>query len=89
MTIQYIPLSKLVPSPDNVRKTDRLGGIDQLAANIVANGLLQNLQAKANGNDQFEIVAGGRRLAALKLLAKQKKKIPIISCRATCRTATT
>src|ERR1700759_892874 len=73
MTIQYIPLSKLVPSPDNVRKTDRLSGIDALAANIAANGLLQNLQAKASGKDQFEIVAGGRRLAALKLLVKQKK----------------
>src|ERR1700744_4123001 len=72
MTIQYIPLSELVPSPDNVRKTDRLSGIDALAASIAANGLLQNLQAKASAKDQFEIVAGGRRLAALKLLAKQK-----------------
>ena len=48
MTIQYLPLSKLVPSPDNVRKTDRLSGIEQLAASIEAHGLLQNLQVKPN-----------------------------------------
>lgn len=30
MTIQYIPLTKLVPSPDNVRKTDAARGIEQL-----------------------------------------------------------
>src|SRR6202046_4829958 len=73
MTIQYLPLSKLVPSPDNVRKTDRLSGIEQLAASIEAHGLLQNLQAKPATKGTFEIVAGSRRLAALKLMAKQKK----------------
>ena len=73
MTIQYLPLSKLVPSPDNVRKTDRLSGIEQLAASIEAHGLLQNLQVKPNSKGQFEVAAGGRRLAALKLIAKQKK----------------
>jgi ParB family chromosome partitioning protein len=73
MTIQYLPLSKLVPSPDNVRKTDRLSGIEQLAASIEVHGLLQNLQVKPNAKGQFEVAAGGRRLAALKLMAKQKK----------------
>src|SRR4051812_4458530 len=73
MTIQYISLTKLVPSPDNVRKTDRLSGIEQLAASIKAHGLLQNLQVKPNAKGQFEVVAGERRLAALKLLAKQKQ----------------
>ena len=48
MNIQYLPLSKLVPSPDNVRKTDRSNGIEQLAASIEAHGLLQNLQVKPN-----------------------------------------
>jgi ParB family transcriptional regulator, chromosome partitioning protein len=72
MTIQYLPLSKLVPSPDNVRKTDSLRGIEQLAASIEAHGLLQNL-VKLNDKGQFEVAADGRRLAALKLMAKQKK----------------
>ncbi len=70
MQIETISLSKLVPSPANVRKakTDITG----LAANIMAHGLLQNLQVSPNG-ETYEVVAGGRRLAALKYLAKQKK----------------
>ena len=84
MTIQYLPLSKLVPSPDNVRKTDRLSGIEQLAASIEAHGLLQNLQAKPASEGVFEVVAGSRRLAALKLLAKRKKIAPdfLVPCNA-------
>ena len=73
MTIQYLPLSKLVPCPANVRKTDRASAIEQLAASIAAHGLLQKLQVKPNTKGQFEVVAGGRRLAALALMAKQKK----------------
>ena len=84
MTIQYLPLSKLVSSPDNVRKTDRLSGIEQLAASIEAHGLLQNLQAKPSSIGVFEVVAGSRRLAALKLLAKRKKIAPdfLVPCNA-------
>src|SRR3954462_7189601 len=70
MQIETIPLSKLVPSPANVRKAKSdIGG---LAASIMAHGLLQNLQVCPNGGT-YEVVAGGRRLAALKYLAKQKK----------------
>ena len=73
MNIQNLPLSKLVPSPANVRKTDRSNGIEQLAASIKAHGLLQNVQVKEAANGQFEVIAGGRRLAALRLLAKRKE----------------
>jgi ParB family chromosome partitioning protein len=73
MTIQYIALSKLVPSPANVRKTDRGAGLEQLAASIEAHGLLQNLQVKPASKGRFEVAAGERRLAALSLLAKRKK----------------
>lgn len=74
--LKTIPLCQLKPSKINVRKTDRLADIEQLAASIDANGLLENLivQRVANGAEpSFEVVAGGRRLAALKLLAKRKK----------------
>jgi ParB family transcriptional regulator, chromosome partitioning protein len=74
MNIQLIALTQLVPSPANVRKTYAKTGIEGLAASIAAHGLLQNLQVRASGKgDSFEVVAGGRRHAALKLLAKQKK----------------
>ena len=58
MNIQNLPLTQLVPSPANVRKTDRLSGIEQLAASIKAHGLLQNLQVKPNASGQFEVIAG-------------------------------
>src|SRR5665213_2006409 len=72
MNIQQIPLNKLVPSEANVRKTGAATGIEELAANIKALGLLQNLAVRESDCGKFEVVAGRRRLAALKLLAKQK-----------------
>jgi ParB family transcriptional regulator, chromosome partitioning protein len=70
--IQQIPLNRLVPSSANLRKTDRMAGIEELAASIKAHGLLQNLQVRAGDDGKFEVVAGMRRLAALKRLAKEK-----------------
>ena len=72
MTIELIPLSKLIPCPANVRRTGRNDGIAELSASIKAHGLLQNLQVRAGTGGKFEVVAGQRRLAALKLLAKAK-----------------
>lgn len=72
MKISMIPLTKLAPSEANVRKTGASVGIEELAASIAAHGLLQNLQVRPCAKGKFEVVAGGRRLAALKLLAKRK-----------------
>ncbi len=70
-----VPLSRLVsrPAGRNVRKTPRMS-IPELAASIQRVGLLQNLIviAAADG-EHYEVVAGGRRLAALKLLAKKHR----------------
>lgn len=68
-----IPLSKLWPSSRNVRKS---GGtsIPELAASIARVGLLQNLNVVlAPDGEHYEVVAGRRRLAALKLLVKRRK----------------
>jgi ParB family chromosome partitioning protein len=72
MKIRMIPLTALVPSPANVRKTGTMNGIAELAASIEAHGLLQNLQVRKADGSKFEVVAGSRRHAALKLLAKRK-----------------
>jgi len=72
MNIQMIPLNQLVVSPANVRKTGAKIRIEELAANIAAIGLLQNLQVRPTDSGTYEVVAGSRRMAALKLLAKQK-----------------
>lgn len=71
--LHLIALSRLRPSNRNVRKS---GGtsIPSLAASILRVGLLQNLTVVASvDGEHFEVVAGKRRLAALKLLAKRRK----------------
>ncbi|WP_137891287.1 ParB/RepB/Spo0J family partition protein [Ramlibacter sp. 2FC] len=71
--LHLIPLSRLRPSSRNVRKS---GGtsISELAASIARVGLLQNLTVTASPDGaHFEVVAGKRRLAALKLLVKRRK----------------
>ena len=66
---QHIALSKLVPSAANVRKVNSTAGIGELADSIEAHGLIQNLTVRKAGKGQkFEVVAGARRLAALRLL---------------------
>ena len=70
-----VPLSRLVlrPTGRNVRKTPRMS-IPELAASIHRVGLLQNLIViPASDGEHYEVVAGGRRLAALKLLAKKHR----------------
>jgi ParB family chromosome partitioning protein len=68
-----VPLSQLRPSKRNVRKTVG-ASITELAASIARVGLLQNLTViLASDGEHYEVVAGGRRLAALKLLAKKKR----------------
>jgi len=70
--IQSVKVKNLSLSKDNVRKSNRDAGIDNLAANIAAQGLLQNLivtPLKKAGT--FTVKAGGRRLRALQLLIDQ------------------
>ena len=70
-----VPLSRLVlrPTGRNVRKTPRMS-IPELAASIQRVGLLQNLIViPVSDGEHYEVVAGGRRLAALKLLAKKRR----------------
>ena len=74
-TLRCIPLQSLIPSPLNVRKTPAAAtAFDQLKTSITAHGLLENLLVQpagrdGGGPDRFEVVAGARRLAALRSLA--------------------
>ncbi|AYN20470.1 ParB/RepB/Spo0J family partition protein [Alcaligenes aquatilis] len=68
-----VPLSQLRRSRRNVRKTAGQS-IDALASSIERVGLLQNLTViLAADGKHYDVVAGGRRLAALKLLAKKRR----------------
>lgn len=73
MTAKTIPLSQLRVSPRNMRKTQKTASIARLAADIAAKGLLENLVVNKADDDMYEVVAGGRRLAALQRLADRKK----------------
>ena len=81
-TIRCIALHSLVPSPENVRKTPAEGSaFDQLKASIAAHGLLENLLVRPQPGDaeaetRYEVIAGGRRLAALKSLAADGAAAP-------------
>ena len=73
--IKTIPLSKLVTSPRNVRRsTDEQADLE-LKADIEARGLLQNLvvTSVAKPKGRFAVEAGSRRLRALQHLAEEGK----------------
>ena len=71
--LRFIALSRLRLSRRDVRKT--AVPVDALAESIARVGLLQNLIVVPvlGQDDLFEVVAGGRRWAALRLLAKHKR----------------
>ena len=69
---QTIPLSKLVPSPRNVRKHADAAADAELKASIAACGLLQNLVVRPAAKGKFEVEAGERRRRAMLGLAQDK-----------------
>ncbi len=73
--VQGITLNRLVPSPANVRRVNSTVGISELADSIEAVGLLHNLTVRRSKKGRFEVVAGARRLAALRLLAKEGRLV--------------
>jgi ParB/RepB/Spo0J family partition protein len=73
-TITEIPTSKLKPAKDNIRS--ELGDVTELATSIQSHGLQVPLIVVPNGDGQtFEVVAGGRRLAAAR-----KLKLATVEC---------
>ena len=84
-TVRSIPLSRLELAPENVRKTPAdPAAFEELKASIAAHGLLENLIVRIEDTghdpgsgpeqahvDRCAVVAGGRRLAAMKALAEE------------------
>ncbi|MEP6606710.1 MAG: ParB/RepB/Spo0J family partition protein, partial [Nitrosospira sp.] len=86
-TMISVSISKLVHSPLNVRKK-QAKGIEELAALIYSQGLIQNLvvvtQARKNKpTGKYEVIAGSRRLDALLMLVAdgRYRKEQEINCR--------
>ncbi len=69
----FVPVSKPAVHEDNVRRTDKRADIEALAAPIAAHGLLQNLSVVCADDSRYAVVAGSRRLAALRLLTFRRE----------------
>ncbi len=67
-----VPLASLIKSPLNVRTVPYSAeSVSELADSIKGVGLLQNLVVHALPGDCYGVAAGGRRLAALNMLAER------------------
>ncbi len=68
-----VPLASLIKSPLNVRTVPYSAeSVSELAESIKGVGLLQNLVVHALPGDRHGVAAGGRRLAALNMLAERE-----------------
>ncbi|MDE0334723.1 MAG: ParB N-terminal domain-containing protein [Defluviicoccus sp.] len=70
--IRPVALDRLSVAPENVRKTPPDAAAEaELKASIAGHGLIENLVVRSDGpsGGSYAVVAGGRRLAALKALA--------------------
>lgn len=68
MTVRRISLDNITPDPGQPRKAFDPGELDDLAAAIKANGLIQPITVRAVGRGQYVIIAGERRWRAHVLL---------------------
>ncbi|SVT96052.1 Putative DNA-binding protein [Klebsiella pneumoniae] len=67
-----VPLASLIKSPLNVRTVPySVESVSELAESIKGVGLLQNLVVHTLPGDRYGVTAGGRRLAALNMLAER------------------
>ena len=73
--IRWIPLRNLEPSDRNARTAAAPAeAMRELEASLEAHGLLENLVVRAHDDEKtFHVVGGGRRLKALRTLAKRRR----------------
>jgi ParB family chromosome partitioning protein len=70
-----LPIDWLVVSPTNPRKTFDEDCMNELAASIRSNGVLQPLLVRPRAERQFEIVFGERRYRGAKMA--EKETVPV------------
>ncbi|MGA3346971.1 MAG: ParB/Srx family N-terminal domain-containing protein [Terracidiphilus sp.] len=76
MSTTTIPYKKLFAWDGNVRKTGSRKGTADLAASIAAHGLLHFLVVRKDKHGRYAVIAGRRRLLALKALVDAKTSQP-------------
>lgn len=70
-SLTRVPLRCVHPGPDQPRRAFSAESIEQLADSIQLHGLISPLLVRAEGGGQYALIAGERRLRALKLLNRQ------------------
>jgi len=73
MQVRNIPMSEIVPSALNPRKTFDQQELEELAQSIKENGLIQPITLRKTGNKdaKYEIVCGERRFRACQIIGEE------------------
>lgn len=65
--IENIPIHRIKPNPYQPRKSFSVNGLEELAQSIRQYGVIQPITVRRSGQDNYELIAGERRLRATKL----------------------
>jgi ParB family chromosome partitioning protein len=78
ITSEYrnLPLVQLQESPTNPRRRFNERAMEELAANLAAQGVVQPLVVRAIEDNKYEVVAGARRFRAAHLASL--KEVPVV-----------
>lgn len=74
--LQTVGVAKIIPAPDNHRSD--VGDVSELAASIASLGLLNRISVAPNGDGTFQVIAGHRRLEALKSLGRTEAPVEVL-----------
>ncbi len=78
-TVARIPIESICASPFQPRRTFPETSIAELAQSIRQHGMLSPLLVRRIGADRFELIAGERRLRALRLLGRSHAEAIVLS----------
>jgi ParB family chromosome partitioning protein len=74
-----LPLAQLQESPTNPRRRFDERGLNELAENFKSQGVLQPLLVRSIADDQYEVVAGARRLRAAKIAELNEVPVRVVA----------
>jgi ParB family transcriptional regulator, chromosome partitioning protein len=78
-SIEYIPINKIKPNPNQARKYFNDSALEELSLSIRENGVIQPILVRKNERNEIILVAGERRLRASNSIGMEK--IPAIFIR--------
>lgn len=76
-TPDEVPLRSIIPNPDQPRTNFKREELEELAASIEKDGLLQPILVRTIGENSYQIIAGERRWQACKLIGMEKVPVRI------------